>query len=311
MMTMELGVFLPISGRATGPDTLRQAAQSAEAQGFDAVWSADRVVTPWRIATPYPYAENHEFIVPPDRPFLDSLTCLSFLAGCTERIQLGISVLVLPYRHPLYWARVAASIEQLSRGRLIMGVGVGWMEEEFAALGVPFAARGHMTDEQLEIVAALWSEEHISYHSQHYTIEDVAFYPKPGARRIPLWIGGEGTAAQRRTARFGDAWFPYYVEITPHELRAGYEHALRLGEALGRDPSAIQLACCRPIEVTRDPAPQDERHLRGTPQQLVEALQAYRAIGVSHLALQFMVPRWPGRVEQIERFASEVMPHVR
>src|SRR5579863_6492263 len=106
---MEVGVFLPISGRAAGPETLMAAARSAEAQGFDALWSADRVVTPWRIETPYPYAESAAFIVPPDRPFLDSMTCLAFLAGCTERIQLGVSVLVLPYRHPLAWARAAAS----------------------------------------------------------------------------------------------------------------------------------------------------------------------------------------------------------
>src|SRR5260370_17401476 len=133
---MKLGVFLPISGRATGPDTLMEAARSAEAQGFDAVWSADRVVTPWTIKTSYPYSENHEFIVPPDRPFLDSFTCLAFLAGRTEKITLGISVLVLPYRHPLYWARVAVSIERLSRARLFIGIGVSWMLEQFAAPGI-------------------------------------------------------------------------------------------------------------------------------------------------------------------------------
>jgi probable F420-dependent oxidoreductase len=307
---MQVGVFLPISGRAAGPETLREAAQTAEAQGFDAVWSADRVVTPWKIETPYPYAEGHAFIVPPDRPFLDSMTCLAFLAACTERIQLGISVLVLPYRHPLYWARVAASIERLSRGRLILGVGVGWMEEEFAALGVPFKDRGRMTDEQLEILAKLWRDEHITYQGRHYTLTDIAFFPKPTDRPIPIWVGGEGAAAQRRTARHGGAWFPYFVEVTPAELRAGYDNTLRQAEALGRDPSQIQLACCRPIEVTSVPVPQDERRLCGTPAQLVEALAAYRAIGVAHLALQFMVPRWPDRMEQIARFA-EVLPDVR
>jgi probable F420-dependent oxidoreductase len=308
---MQFGVFLPISGRAAGPESLREAAQTAETQGFDAVWSADRVVTPWKIETPYPYAENHQFIVPPDRPFLDSMTCLAFLAACTQKIQLGISVLVLPYRHPLYWARVAASIERLSQGRLIMGVGVGWMEEEFAALGLPFQERGRMTDEQLEILAQLWRDEHISYQGRHYTLSGVAFYPKPTDRRIPIWVGGEGVAAHRRTARFGDAWFPYFVEITPADLRTGYDNTLRQAEALGRDPGLIQLACCRPIEVTREPVPQDARHLRGAPEQLVEALDAYRAIGVAHLALQFMVPRWPDRMEQIARFAADVLPQVR
>jgi probable F420-dependent oxidoreductase len=309
---MKLGVFLPISGRATGPDTLMEAARSAETQGFDAVWSADRVVTPWTIKTSYPYSENHEFIVPPDRPFLDSFTCLAFLAACTEKIMLGISVLVLPYRHPLYWTRVAVSIERLSRGRLIMGVGVGWMEEEFEALGVSFKDRGRMTDEQLQILSSLWSEEHTSYEGQFYRFQDLAFYPKPVQQpRIPIWVGGEGIAAQRRTAKYGDAWFPYYVTITPAELRAGYEHTLRMTAEAGRDPAQVKLTCCRGIEVTREPVPQDESRLRGSPEQLVEALRAYRDIGVDHIALQFIVPRWPDRVEQIERFAQEVMPHVR
>jgi len=309
---MQLGVFLPISGRATGPDTLMDAARSAEAQGFDAIWSADRVVTPWTIKTSYPYSENHEFIVPPDRPFLDSFTFLSFLAASTEKIMLGISVLVLPYRHPLYWTRVAVSIERLSRGRLIMGVGVGWMEEEFEALGVSFKDRGRMTDEQLQILSSLWTEEHISYNGQFYRFQDLAFHPKPVQQpRIPIWVGGEGSAAQRRTAKYGDAWFPYYVTITPAELRAGYENTLRLAAEAGRDPAQVKLTCCRGIEVTRESVPQDESRLRGSPEQLVEALRAYRDIGVEHIALQFIVPRWPDRVEQIERFAQEVMPHLR
>jgi alkanesulfonate monooxygenase SsuD/methylene tetrahydromethanopterin reductase-like flavin-dependent oxidoreductase (luciferase family) len=169
-----------------------------------------------------------------------------------------------------------------------------------------------MTDEQLEIISRLWTEEHITYNGQYYTFNDVAFYPKPIQQpRIPIWIGGEGIQAHRRTARYGDAWFPYFVEISPGELKAGFENVQRLASEGGRDPEQILFTCCRQIEVTREPISQDERHLRGTPEQLVEALNAYREIGVAHLALQFMVPRWPDRIEQIERFALEVMPHLR
>jgi probable F420-dependent oxidoreductase len=311
-MAMELGVFLPISGSATGPDTLTEAAQTAEAQGFDAVWTADRVVTPWKIETTYPYSESQQFIVPPEKPFLDSLTCLAFLAGVTKSIRLGVSVLVLPYRHPLYWTRVAASIERLSKARLIMGVGVGWMEEEFAALGAPFRERGRMTDEQLEALTMLWRDEHISYAGKYYQFADVAFYPKPIQQpRIPVWVGGEGAAAQRRTAQYGDAWFPYFVRTTPTELRTGVERVREQAATFGRDPDAIQLTCCRPIEVTSAPVAQDAEVLRGSPEQLIEELQGYRDAGVTHLALQFMVPRWPDRVEQIARFASEVLPYVK
>ena len=136
------GVFLPISGRAATPETLRQAARSAEDWGFDSIWAADRIIIPWRIDTPYPYGKDGAFIVPPDRPFLDSLTCLTFLAACTSRVELGISVLVLPYRQPLVWAKIAVTLDHLSEGRFILGVGVGWMEEEFRALQAPFEDRG-------------------------------------------------------------------------------------------------------------------------------------------------------------------------
>ena len=145
----KFGVFLPVSGRAASRKTLMQAAQQAEALGFDSVWAADRLVIPWKIETTYPYSKEATFIVPPDRPFFDTMTCLAFLAGCTEKIQLGMSVMVLPYRHPLHWARIATTIDQLSTGRLILGVGVGWMEEEFAAMNAPFKERGKVSDEQL------------------------------------------------------------------------------------------------------------------------------------------------------------------
>jgi alkanesulfonate monooxygenase SsuD/methylene tetrahydromethanopterin reductase-like flavin-dependent oxidoreductase (luciferase family) len=192
-----------------------------------------------------------------------------------------------------------------------MGVGVGWMEEEFAALGVPFRERGRMTDEQLEALAMLWRDEHISYSGKHYQFADVAFYPKPIQQpRIPVWVGGEGAAAQRRTAQYGDAWFPYFVRTTPAELRAGFERVREQAATFGRDPDTIQLTCCRPIEVTSEPVAQDAEVLRGSPEQLVEALHRYRDAEVAHLALQFMVPRWPDRIEQIARFAAEVVPHV-
>jgi probable F420-dependent oxidoreductase len=304
---VELGVFLPVSGRAAGPDVLTDAAQSAERQGWDAVWSADRVVTPWKIATEYPYAEDAAFIVPPDRPFLDSMTCLAYLAGRTERIRLGISVLVLPYRHPLYWSRVAASVDLLAGGRLIMGVGVGWMREEFEAQNVPFEARGRLTDEQLEIVARLMSEDSISYEGEHYRFHDLSFVPK---RRLPIWVGGEGKAARRRSARYGDAWFPYYVRVSPDELRRRHEEVRRMASEFGRDPDSVALTACAAVQLTPEPVAQEPDRLRGTPEQVVEAIQEYERAGVEHLALQFMVPHYPERLVQIERFATAVLPRL-
>lgn len=306
---MKFGVFLPISGRAAGPETLRDAAHQAEILGYDSVWAADRVVIPWHINTPYPYSEERRFIVPPDRPFLDPLSCLAFLAGCTEKIRLGMSVLVLPYRHPLSWAKIATTLDRLSKGRFTLGIGAGWMAEEFVALGVPFKERGKLTDEQLDVALALWEKERPAFQGKYYHFDEIAFYPKPLQKpRLPIWVGGEGIRSQRRAGLYGDAWFPYFVKITAKELAARFDTVRRCAREAGRDPDQIALSCCLPIEISEKALPQEEGRLKGAPDQLVEALHGFEEIGVRHLALQFMVPRWPDRRAQIERFAREVMP---
>lgn len=305
---MEFGLFLPVSGRSATRRTLREYAQSAERLGFDQVWTAERLVIPWTIETEYPYAEGGAFIVPPDRPFLESLTVLAFLAGCTERIKLGISVLVLPYRHPLHWAKVAATIDVLSEGRFTLGVGVGWMKEEFDALNAPFAERGRVSDEQLQMLRSALTEEHCTFSGAHYGFRDIAFNPKGYNRNRPsIWVGGEGSAAQKRAARYGDAWFPYFVRITPDELAARWRNVQQYAEASGRDPSEIALNLNLPIWVTDEPVAQDPAVLRGTPLQLASAIDRFADVGVQHLALQFMVPHFPERLEQIERFATGVL----
>ena len=305
---MKLGVFLPFSGRAAS-SVLAEAAQRAEALGYDSVWAADRIVTPWRIDTPYPYSADRAFIVPPDRPFLEPLTCLAFLAGVTRSISLGMSVMVLPYRGPLHAAKIATTIDQLSRGRLILGVGVGWMAEEFEALGADFAERGAVSDEQLEVIDRLWSEEHPNHDGRFYRFRDVAFSPKPlQSPRIPIWVGGEGVRAQRRAGLRGDAWFPYFVRITPAELTARFDNVRRAAREAGRDADRVALACCLPIELRSEAVAQEPDRLIGTIAQVTVALRAFEKIGVQHVALQFMTPHWPERQEQIELFGREVLP---
>ena len=299
---MDLGVFLPVSGRAASRPTLIESARHSEELGFAAVWAADRVVMPWSIETPYPYAEGSAFIVPPDRPFLECLTVLSFLAAATERIKLGASVVVMNFRHPLHWLRQATTIDRLSEGRLMLGVGIGWMKEEFASMGAPFSARGRVGDEQLEIIQRLLTEDHVTYDGDFYDFEDVAFYPKAHRDRLPIWVGGEGTAARRRAGRFGDAWFPYFVRITPRNLRELYTTVEESAARYGRE---VDLACCLPVEITDDEVEQEPDRLRGTPGQVGDALQRFAEVGVTHVALQFMAARYPDRVIQVDRFAAE------
>ena len=306
---MKLGVFLPVSGKAAVPEVLTEAALQAERLNFDSVWAAERLVNPWSMNTRYPYKADDAWFVPPEAPFLETLTALTFLAGVTKRISLGSAVIVLPYRQPLFTARVATSIDTLSKGRLILGVGIGWMPEEFEALGVPFKDRAGMSEEQLQIFNLLWSEERPEFHGRYYDFEAVAVNPVPVQQpRFPIWIGGESEPAQRRAAKYADAWFSYFVRITAADLGARFEQVQRWAADAGRAPGAVSLCCVRPIEVTDDPVPQEADTLRGTPAQLVEALRAYADVGVEHMALQFMRGRWPERKQQIERFGQEVIP---
>ena len=307
---MQLGVFLPVSGRAAVPEVLADAAQQAENLGYDSVWAAERLVNPWNMETTYPYKDNSQWFVSPEVPFLEPLTCLAFLAGVTKNIKLGISVAVLPFRHPLYTARVATSIDTLSKGRMILGVGIGWMTEEFNALGVPFNKRGAMGNEQLEIFNLLWKSERPSYIGKHYQFAELAVNPKPVQQpRFPIWTGGESEAAVKRAAKFGDAWFSYHVKISAEDLAAKYGRVQKAAAELGRE-GQVDFCCCRPIEITKDPVDQTGDTLEGTPEQLIEALQKFKDIGVKHMALQFMKGRWPERKEKIEWFGKEVLSFI-
>ncbi len=302
---MDYGVFLPVSGAAATGDGLKHAAATAERLGFTTVWAADRIIIPWEIETSYAYSWSDSFIVPPEKPFLDAMTALAFLAGATDRIRLGISVLVGPYRDPIHFSKIAATISRLSEERFILGYGIGWMEEEFEALGRGelFHQRGRVGDEQLAVARNLFEEDHCSFAGDFYSYEDIAFYPKGS---VPIWCGGESAAAQRRAGRFGDAWFPYFARITPEELRSRYETVLRAAGEAGRDRTKLSLNCCLSVEVTEDAVEQQPDMLRGDVDQVIEAIGRFEDAGVEHLALQFIVGRYPERLRQMEALMPEL-----
>ncbi|MEV8098951.1 LLM class flavin-dependent oxidoreductase [Kitasatospora sp. NPDC085879] len=190
---MQLGVNVPNFGPGTDPGVLREWARVVEGLGFDLLMVSDHVTVTPDVAERYP------------EPFFEPFTTLSWLAGVTVRLRLGTTVLVLPYRHPLLVARMAANLDMLSGGRLVLGVGVGWARREFDALGVPFAARGRLTDEYLAVLREVW--------------------PAGAAGGVPVWVGGNSEAAVRRAVRFGDAWHPLRVGL-PRLRAVAAEHSL-------------------------------------------------------------------------------------
>ena len=179
---MQIGVSMP---RIPDGPGLREFVQAAEAMGFESVLIGDHIVLPTGGTTQYPYTASGGFSRPADEPFLETMTLLGYLAACTDRIKLGSTVLILPYRNPVVQAKMFASLDSLTGGRMICGIGVGWLEKEFDTLGVSYAERGPLTDEFLQIFRTLWYDEHPSHNGKHYQFDGIQFYPSRCRTRCP------------------------------------------------------------------------------------------------------------------------------
>jgi probable F420-dependent oxidoreductase len=286
---VQIGFFAPHVGPSTR-DGIARACDVADERGADILWAVDHIAFPYGFKAVYPYA-THEFGESPDRPleWWDCLSVLAFLAARTERVRIGTGVLVLPYRHPVATAKAVATVDQLSGGRVLFGVGVGWLRDEFEALQVlPFADRGAVTDEQLQIIKAAWTSERASFSGRFYELPDLSVTPKPAQHpHSPILIGGNSVAALRRTVHYGDGW--HALMLLPAEIA---EHRERL-DAMARDvgrQGGIPVSLLVAATVTRDPSiypALDDAHRRqaivGTVEQIVDQLVAYRDAGVQHV----------------------------
>lgn len=261
---MRFGVNILNFGAVTDPEALVGWASFAEKTGYHFAMISDHVAVTPDVAEQYP------------APFYDPFATLAWLAGRTSRIELGTSVTVLPYRHPLLTARMAANIDRFSEGRLFLGVGVSWPRREFAALGVPFHRRGSMTDEYLRVIKRAWTEDVISMEGEHVSFEEVATGPAPVRKpHPPIWVGGSSAAAIRRAVRFGDAWHP--INPTLNWLRETGLPGLRNAadrEGLPRPRFAPRIR----LELTDRPLA-DRRLGEGTTEQVHEDLAALAALG--------------------------------
>jgi probable F420-dependent oxidoreductase len=266
---MRIGLFLPTFGIGHAPDTLAAVARAAEAAGFASLWAPEHVVLVDEYASRYPYADDGRFPLDPAGDGLaDPFAVLSFLAAVTRRVRLGTAVCLVPQRHPVYTAKMVAGLDVLSAGRADFGVGVGWLAEEFDALGVPFARRGARTRAYLEVMRRLWTEERPAYDGEFYRLPPVRFAPKPVQRpHPPIVFGGESDAALRRVADLGQGWFGW--NVTPETT------AERLGVLDG-----LLAACGRrraDVAITVSPYTRPTRDL--------DAMKRYRDAGADQVVL--------------------------
>ena len=284
---MKVGLFLPTFGAGHRPEFLRALAETAEAVGAASLWAPEHVVLVDAPASRYPYSEDGSFPLDASAGGLgDPFTVLTYLAAVTTRVRLGTGICLVPQRNPIYTAKMVAGLDVLSNGRVDFGVGIGWLAEEFAALGVPFARRAQRTRAYLEVMRQLWMEPVASYASEFYTLPPVRFEPKPVQRpHPPIIFGGESDAALGRTADIGQGWFGW--NVTPETTKERVGALARLLAARGRRLADVSITVSPYLRPVHD----------------LEAIARYRDAGAEQVVLLLGVA---GSAHEIRRAVEMV-----
>jgi probable F420-dependent oxidoreductase len=317
---MQLGFNLPISGPTSGAHSFARIAQAGEAMGYDYLTLTDHVVLPDLSVPGYPYSESGEFMsnTPTERHEL--LTATAFIAAKTSRIRLVLAVLVVPHRPAVLAAKMLSTIDVLSEGRLVIGIGAGWLKAEFdAVVTTPFAERGAVTDEYLEAFRALWTQEHARFDGRYTKFADLIFLPRPVQRpHPPIWVGGESGPSLRRAARFGDAWYPigsnnrHLLDTLPR-LAAGIARLRRLTEEAGRDPAKVSVVyrVKRYGDVVPPIASDGARRLfSGSDADIVGDLRALRDLGVTAIDVEVEGHDEAATIANMRRFKETIFARI-
>lgn len=317
---MKFGFSIPTRGPVSDRASVIAIAQRGEALGFDYVTVNDHIVVPRETASTYPYSRSGKWAGGRYGEALELLTMLSFLVGVTENIRLLTAVMVVPYRSPVATARMIATADHLSEGRVTVGCGVGWMKEEFEALGTPpFAERGQVTDEYIRIFKEIWTNPEPAFNGAYSTFSAISALPLPvQSPHPPLWIGGESGAALRRAVALGDGWFPIGNNPrqplnTLEKFQAGRDKLYGFAETAGRDPASIDLAyganwaCGGEARETEDGG---RLILTGQNSAVIDDIAGLAALGVEHVIVSLQAETLPGTLDLMERFTADIAAKV-
>jgi probable F420-dependent oxidoreductase len=310
---MQFGLGLPHAGAAAHGPSIIRFAQRADELGFESLWCGDHILLPTAGTDQYPYTEDGSFPRDASVGFLETLTVLAYAASVTQRIRLGSTVIILPYRNPVVQAKMFASLDVLSGGRAICGVGVGWLEKEFDSLGVPYAERGPMSDEFLEMFQTLWTQEHPEFEGKYYQIHGMQFEPKPVQNPLPIWVGGHSRRAIRRTIKYGHAWHP--TRQTPEYVAKHLPYLHQEAERAGRDPDSITISLKRSLQITDiglsgEVAFRSGNALVGTTQDIIDDAKRCQDIGIHQLTYDFRTDHIDEQLAIMEQLADRVVPAV-
>ena len=312
---MEYGFYLPNSGAGVEPNALSDIAKLGDRLGFFCMVMPDHVLQPNQVNSTYPYSLTGDILEAGqsgDGEWPEQITTLAYLAGITDQIKLVTSVMIIPYRNPILTAKMLSTLDMLSKGRLILGAGVGWMKEEFELLNTePFAERGAVTNEYLRAFVELWTSDNPTFEGKYVNFSDITFLPKPVQKpHPPIWIGGQSKPAIRRAAQIGNAWHPVgaipAAPLEPEELAENLALLHDYAEKAGRDPSQIQVSVKAPLYDSNN-SDGPRRRFTGSPDQVRQDVQTYSDVGVTHLIFDFRTADPHQTEDRMAQFSEEVM----
>jgi probable F420-dependent oxidoreductase len=288
---MEFGYILPNYGNKISAQQLVEISRTAEEAGFDSVWATDHVIMPTDLREPY-------------GQLLEPLITLTFVASATEKLRVGTSCAVLPQRNPVLLAKQAAALDVFSKGRVILGIGAGWAEQEFRFLNADFRNRGKVMDESIRLMKSLWSDDVVNFEGEFFHVKDAVFLPKPVNRRIPIWIGGNGQSAIRRTIRLGDGWHPVGPDV--EGFRRGAEEIRR-----ARKGATLSMRMTTDVRKKRPPYAGADNQKRtavsGSPAEVRREMDAYVEAGLEYYCAAINHPSAADIESDLKLFSSEVV----
>jgi probable F420-dependent oxidoreductase len=283
---MKVGLFAPLTNPFATPEYIQAMGAGAEERGFDSIWMAEHVVLFDEYASQYPYAADGRIPVPTESGMLDPFAALSFLAACTKTIRLGTGICLVPQRNPVYTAKEAATVDWMSNGRLDLGIGVGWLKEEYDALAVPFERRGARCRAYIDVMKTLWCDDVSEYEGEFYSLAATRQFPKPVQQpHPPIHFGGESDAALRRVADLGQGWYGF--NQTPEQVGERIAKLTKMLEKRGRSREEIEISICP--------------YLLGASPEIIEG---YKAAGVDRVILLAAAPSSDAIPESLDALAK-------
>ncbi|HVZ10372.1 TIGR03619 family F420-dependent LLM class oxidoreductase [Rhodopila sp.] len=313
---MRIGFNAPTTGPLIEPDSFVRIIAEGEALGFDYVTISDHIMVPRNLDSKYPYTDTGEFPAGTQAAWLDQLGATAFIAAMTKTLRFVLSVMVVPHRPAVLTAKLLSTIDHLSKGRLTLGIGVGWCREEFEAIGAaPFDDRGHVTDEWMAACRELWTADYPTFDGKYVKFDDVTFLPKPTQQPIPIWVGGESAPALRRTARYAQGWYPVgtnpqFPMNTVGRFKTQLERFRGFCDRAGRDPQEITLA----LRVLSGPGQRPRATIDGEPDMFSGAdadwigdIHALQDLGVAAVDVRLLRRSADETIEAMRRFRDGVM----